>query len=160
MRVTLNNDPTTVFMHQMIAHHRNAVNMAKILLKLNPTSLRCGTNYDGRRMLQEVEQPDFCHDTSDDGGFPVITLLWDIINGQNAQITFMESWLRDNAQPSHDNCEAKNPHTSYIVGIVSLSLAFVASTVAAIVFYKRAQRHLHNAFDLEKVKSEKSSAFA
>eukprot|EP00511_Aplanochytrium_stocchinoi_P002582 CAMPEP_0204829514 /NCGR_PEP_ID=MMETSP1346-20131115/7744_1 /ASSEMBLY_ACC=CAM_ASM_000771 /TAXON_ID=215587 /ORGANISM="Aplanochytrium stocchinoi, Strain GSBS06" /LENGTH=445 /DNA_ID=CAMNT_0051959391 /DNA_START=35 /DNA_END=1372 /DNA_ORIENTATION=- len=160
MRVTLNNDPTTVFMHQMIAHHRNAVNMAKILLKLNPTSLRCGTNYDGRRMLQEGEKPDFCHDISDDGGFPVLTLLWDIINGQNAQITFMESWLRDNGQPSHDNCDAKNPHTGYIAGIVFLAVAFVASTIAAIVFYKRAQRHLRSAVDLIEVKSEQSPAFA
>jgi hypothetical protein len=65
--------------------------MAKVLLKENPQSLDCGTAYDGRRRMEGCES-----DGSGDGGTPFRTLLWDIINTQNQQITFMRAWLKDN----------------------------------------------------------------
>ncbi|CAM9751235.1 unnamed protein product, partial [Choristocarpus tenellus] len=71
---------TVAFMHQMIPHHENAVNMAKILLK-NP----------GDEELDEEV-----------GG-----MLRDIINSQNAQITFMRSYLKDAGQEEVNLCEAE-----------------------------------------------------
>ncbi|CAM9620405.1 unnamed protein product [Chrysoparadoxa australica] len=72
MRVETNADPVATWMHQMIPHHDNAVNMAKILLKTE------GDNLDDE----------------------VADLMVSIINSQNQQITFMESYLRDNEYPT------------------------------------------------------------
>ena len=59
MRVYLDDsDPVVTFCQQMIPHHANAVNMAKVLMK---------------------ESPDSYDDTIDE-------LLWDIINVQNQQV--------------------------------------------------------------------------
>lgn len=62
-------DPLTTFMHQMIPHHHNAVNMAKATLKKVP--------------LNSVNDPDG----------ELQDLFWSIVNEQNMQITFMEGWL-------------------------------------------------------------------
>jgi hypothetical protein len=122
MRVSGTKDPTVTFMHQMIAHHRNAVNMAKILLKENPTSLKCGTSYDGRRLEGDLHE--FCNDGNNDGGTPAVTLLWEIINVQNAQITFMNAWLKDNEQVSHDFCEHETDNTAVIALGVATGIMF------------------------------------
>jgi len=84
MRVNVGANPVTTFINQMIPHHRNAVNMAKILLKLNPEELQLPTGY------------------GDEG--ELYTMMWEIVNGQNAQITLMENWLRDNGHPKYDTC--------------------------------------------------------
>lgn len=68
MRTKLSPDPVAAFMHQMIPHHQNAVNMAKLLLK---TGL----------------------DASKDPEGDVELMLHEIINGQNKQITMMRGWL-------------------------------------------------------------------
>merc|ERR1711865_1200643 len=66
MRVTAHSTSvTTTFMHQMIPHHVNAVNMAKLLMK----------------------------DGSASGDDEVMYLLQAIVNTQNAQIHFMRDWL-------------------------------------------------------------------
>jgi len=76
-------DPVATFMHQMIPHHDNAVNMAKILLKHGGASL-------------EDEE--------------VTSMLYEIINTQNAQITFMSGWLRDHGFDTEGTeCEASSP---------------------------------------------------
>lgn len=75
MRVNLEADKTAAFMHQMIPHHENAVNMAKVALKFG---IEEGKDPDG-----EVEQ-----------------LMYEIINNQNAQITFMRNWLIDHGYAS------------------------------------------------------------
>lgn len=135
MRVqTNNNNPVVTFMHQMIPHHRNAVNMAKILLKLDPPGLECGTNYDGRRRMQ-----DLCSDTDESGGRPAETLLWDIINTQNQQITFMNSWLSDNAHPAFANClaeEAEATDTTLIVGVSVGVVGGLALATAILITYR------------------------
>jgi len=84
MRVNVNTDSIVTFVNQMIPHHRNAVNMAKIVLKEYPDSLQLPTGYGDAGELE--------------------TMVWEIINGQNAQITLMQNWLRDNEQPTHDWC--------------------------------------------------------
>jgi hypothetical protein len=73
-----------LFMHQMIPHHQNAVNMAKALLK---TGLTCEdlTNEDDPNCLVEV-------------------ILREIINGQNAQIQAMRGILESLDEPAYANC--------------------------------------------------------
>eukprot|EP00951_Prasinocladus_malaysianus_P001930 scaffold13724_cov45-Prasinocladus_malaysianus.AAC.1 len=76
-----------VFMHQMIPHHgevasiANAVNMAKILLKHANT------------IDEDVE-----------------SMVYDIINTQNAQITTMRGWLKDNGYGTPESvlCEIQS----------------------------------------------------
>merc|ERR1712194_417358 len=70
MRVDLNADPVAAFMHQMIPHHENAVNMAKLMLKTGVS------------------------DEADPEG-EVHEMLYSIINAQNKQIGLMRTWLDD-----------------------------------------------------------------
>jgi len=71
MRVEEDSNPLVVFMDQMIPHHVNAVNMAKIALKHANEAV----GYD-------------------DEDLDVPALLRDIINKQNEQIQEMENWLK------------------------------------------------------------------
>lgn len=78
MRVAAHHDdPLTTFMHQMIPHHHNAVNMAKTVLK--------------QVVLDSNNDPDG----------EVANLLWSIVNEQNMQITMMEGWLSDRSRLSY-----------------------------------------------------------
>mmetsp|Transcript_8582 Transcript_8582/g.28119 ORF Transcript_8582/g.28119 Transcript_8582/m.28119 type:complete len:417 (-) Transcript_8582:203-1453(-) len=61
------------FIHQMIPHHENAVNMAKLLLKYE----------------------DSAFDDSSESDLEFVDLAWDIINTQNYQISVMEKYLDD-----------------------------------------------------------------
>jgi len=83
MRVEEHPDPMVVFMHQMIPHHENAVNMAKIALK------HAG-DVDGLS----------------DEDLDVSALLRDIINTQNKQIQDMQGWLDRNKKGSPKVCPA------------------------------------------------------
>jgi len=84
MRVEESMNPLVVFMHQMIPHHENAVNMARIALKH-------ATAADGY----------------DDEDLDVPGLLLDIINKQNEQIMEMEHWLmRQNMNQNHNSHHA------------------------------------------------------
>jgi len=71
MRVEEDSNPLVVFMDQMIPHHVNAVNMAKIALK----HAQDAVGYD-------------------DEDLDVPALLRNIINKQNEQIQEMENWLK------------------------------------------------------------------
>ena len=150
MRVdTDSTNPVVTFMHQMIAHHRNAVNMAKILLKLDPPGLDCGTNYDGRRRLPAADRRSvqaLCTDTGDDGGRPAETLLWEIINGQNAQITFMRSWLADNAHVEFANCAASvvDPATPALIAGVSIGVVGAVACAAAVLITYRFRKQMQD----------------
>lgn len=139
MRTSGDTDPTVAFVHQMIAHHRNAVQMSKALLKEAPPSLKCGTSYDGRRMLSDDDFHEFCRDTDTSGGEPLVTMLWEIINTQNAQITLMESWLEDNEQPSHDYCEHKSDRAALIGGILGGALLLCLMTVLGACYWVRSR---------------------
>merc|ERR1711990_935198 len=58
--------------------------MAKILLKEDPASLHQATVYGDEGDMEQM--------------------MWEIINGQNAQITLMQNWLRDNGHEAKDHC--------------------------------------------------------
>jgi len=70
MRTALSADPMAAFMHQMIPHHQNAVNMAKLLLKMGV-------------------------DEAKDAEGEVESMLYNIVNVQNNQINMMRGWLAE-----------------------------------------------------------------
>jgi len=72
MKSTLaNEDPIVTFIHQMIPHHQNAVNMAKAMLKTDTL------------------------DSGDGDDRDMIDLMWTIINEQNLQIHQMQEYLEE-----------------------------------------------------------------
>ena len=78
-------DETALFIHQMIPHHQNAVNMAKALLKTE--TLQCDD-------LTEEENPDCAMEV----------ILRSIITGQNAQIQTMRGILKSKNLPPDNDC--------------------------------------------------------
>jgi hypothetical protein len=80
MRVDLHEDPMASFMHQMIPHHENAVNMAKLLLKMG---------------LDDAKDPEG----------EVEEMLHSIITGQNKQITMMRGWLEEYGYPASTDAQ-------------------------------------------------------
>mmetsp|Transcript_12199 Transcript_12199/g.20639 ORF Transcript_12199/g.20639 Transcript_12199/m.20639 type:complete len:124 (-) Transcript_12199:82-453(-) len=74
-----------LFIHQMIPHHQNAVNMAKALLKTN--KLNC---------------PDITVQFSPD--CIMESILREIVNGQNFQIQLMRAVANFNGYPQEDDC--------------------------------------------------------
>jgi len=72
-----NDDPVALFCEQMIPHHQNAVNMAKVLMKHHPEEVAAVEDFGG--------------------------LLMDIVNGQNYQIHQFRAYLKRN--PSDRFCK-------------------------------------------------------
>ena len=79
-------DDASLFVHQMIPHHQNAVNTAKSLLKMG--SLLC---------------PDLTDQTNPD--CLLESILRSIVSGQNHQIQLMRKFLQDHNFPPTDNCD-------------------------------------------------------
>lgn len=79
--ILANSDPIVTFIHQMIPHHVNAVNMAKALLKTDTL------------------------DSSDEGDREMEHMMWAIINGQNFQIHQMQDYLAEKSYAESDVCE-------------------------------------------------------
>jgi Domain of unknown function (DUF305) len=79
--------PKALFLHQMIPHHQNAVNMAKTLLVL-----------DGEIVCDDVTDED-----SPDCAFEV--LLRGIVNNQNFQIQQMFGILKEENFVDEDDCD-------------------------------------------------------
>lgn len=79
-------DERALFIHQMIPHHQNAVNMAKALLKADKTK---------------------CPDLADDEDPDCILegILYEIVNTQNLQIQAMYDYLDAKRMPEKDNCD-------------------------------------------------------
>jgi uncharacterized protein (DUF305 family) len=78
-------DEAALFIHQMIPHHQNAVNMAKVLLKTDKVVCADLTNEDSQDCVLE-------------------RILREIINGQNHQIQLMNGYLEAYNHPPTDNC--------------------------------------------------------
>ena len=89
MRTTLSADPVASFMHQMIPHHRNAVNMAKLLMK--------------EAALSEA---------NDEEG-AVDDMLWDIVSVQAHQIQVMEAWLEAHGHATAARCDLQVQDTDH-----------------------------------------------
>lgn len=85
-------DEISLFMHQMIPHHQNAVNMAKALLKTG--KLKC----------------DDVTEETDDCALEVI--LREIINGQNHQIQTMQAILEAGDYKSENDCVVEMTSTT------------------------------------------------
>jgi len=101
---------TALFVHQMIPHHQNAVNMAKTLLKTN--KLQCDD--------LTGESPDCVMEV----------MLREIINGQNHQIQAMRGYLESMSYPETDNCEVRITTESQAGSMVAVS---VSSALLAVV---------------------------
>merc|ERR1719201_3045842 len=78
-----------LFMHQMIPHHQNAVNMAKALLKTD--NVECDDLTD-----EESDQANNCS---------LQVILREIINVQNAQIQSMQGLLESGGYPEENDCQ-------------------------------------------------------
>ena len=78
-------DETALFIHQMIPHHQNAVNMAKALIKTNTIQCDDLTNDDNPDCAMEI-------------------ILREIINNQNAQIKTMRWILESKSFPQENDC--------------------------------------------------------
>jgi uncharacterized protein (DUF305 family) len=74
-----------LFIHQMIPHHQNAVNMAKALLKSGKVVCDDLTNEDSQDCILE-------------------RILREIVNGQNHQIQLMNAYLEAKEYLATDNC--------------------------------------------------------
>ncbi|CAM9200341.1 unnamed protein product [Discosporangium mesarthrocarpum] len=101
------------FMRQMIPHHENAVNMAKVLLK-EP----------GEELDPEVND-----------------LLLEIINSQNAQITFMRGYLTDLGEPKEASlCAADGGGDEsvpdYAIGIMVALGVMTVALLGTTLFFK------------------------
>ena len=80
-----------LFIHQMIPHHQNAVNMAKALLKVG--NLKCDDLTD-----EESEQAPDC---------AMKVILLEIVNNQNAQIQKMRAILEAKSYPKENDCKVE-----------------------------------------------------
>ena len=87
MRVEEHSNPLVVFMHQMIPHHENAVNMARWGGRQSDYwEINCLFS---RIALKHAKSAEGFNDEELD----VPALLRDIINTQNKQIQDMQGWL-------------------------------------------------------------------
>merc|ERR1740136_7263 len=86
------NSAKALFVHQMIPHHQNAVNMAKALL--NSGDLVCN---------------DLTEETAD---CTLMVVCLEIITGQNHQIQSMRGAVEELGYPGEDDCLVQVSHVS------------------------------------------------
>lgn len=102
-----------LFIHQMIPHHQNAVNMAKALLKT------------GKLECENLE------DETDDCALE--TILREIVNGQNAQIQSMRAILESKDWPDEDDCKVTIAPTSGATSMIQSLGVFVGALASSVV---------------------------
>jgi len=83
-------NPVVTFVHQMIPHHKNAINMAKALM--TEDTLSCS---DAKESDCDMEN-----------------VLWAIVNEQNHQIATMSSWLEEYGYEASDICTLDDDSSS------------------------------------------------
>jgi len=102
-----------LFLHQMIPHHQNAVNMAKALLKT------------GKVECDDIEDEDNNHCVLE-------AILRDIINNQNFQIQQMQAILDGEGYPETDQCVLeKTPLNGPTSGASTFALSSITTVVVA-----------------------------
>jgi len=90
MQSILNNEnPIVTFIHQMIPHHANAVNMAKALLKTDTLDAAVEEDAD------------------------MLGIIMEIINVQNYQINVMQGYLAGGGYPPEESCDDPAPSGWY-----------------------------------------------
>jgi hypothetical protein len=92
-------DARALFLHQMIPHHQNAVNMAKSLLYTNSNKLGylvCPTADPSSEEEEEVTVDTLC---------TMVNLLTSMISSQNSQIQTMRQLLENGGYPEFDICD-------------------------------------------------------
>jgi hypothetical protein len=102
MKTLLHSNNIVSFMHQMIPHHENAVNMAKLLMREDALD-ECTSARKRKLRAREGRRR-----IDDDGGCPdqaVDDLLWDIVSSQTHQILTMQGWLADNGYAQSAVCD-------------------------------------------------------
>lgn len=99
-------DEKALFIHQMIPHHQNAVNMAKALLKTGKVK---------------------CDDlTGEEDDCILETILREVINGQNSQIQAMRGILESLDYPAEADCKVEVSSTE-VISVWTSGLAFILS---------------------------------
>jgi uncharacterized protein (DUF305 family) len=113
-------NPVALFIHQMIPHHRNAVNMAKVLLHQNVLECTDLTN----------EDDPVCH---------MEAILRDIVNTQNLQIQGMMKILEQMNIPLTQDCMVEvstlrmaEDTTNTTSGITQLSMSMLIAVLGLI----------------------------
>ena len=91
-------------MHQMIPHHENAINMAKLLMKKDTTLAADGE---------------------------VMDMLWDIINVQGMQIQAMQGWLSEGKYALSSSCGASSGDGAGHVAPTLLAAGLAAAALLA-----------------------------
>jgi hypothetical protein len=136
MRSILNDDsPVVTFIHQMIPHHQNAVNMAKALLKTGFGSRRRARRLDDGSDEDEDETPEeggeegeeseeaeemeegeegeeeaFEEEEEEDPDADMVAIAHSIINVQNFQIHQMQGYLEGIGAPATAYCSGDDPN--------------------------------------------------
>lgn len=112
MTTNENHDETVLFLHQMIPHHQNAVNMAKSLLFADSEEqggdgyLDCPkSDLGGAGSSLTMVHRMLSADPALAIPCTMVNLLRSIINGQNAQIQTMRGLLEDGGYPEFDMCD-------------------------------------------------------
>ncbi|KAL7519120.1 hypothetical protein ACHAWX_003916 [Stephanocyclus meneghinianus] len=110
-------DEIALFIHQMIPHHQNAVNMAKALLRTG--RVKCDNLTD-----EESEQAPDC---------AMEIILREIISGQNAQIQVMRGILEAKSFPQTNDCTVTvdESYATETRGIPSLQFASASAAETA-----------------------------
>lgn len=98
------NSPIALFIHQMIPHHQNAVNMAKAFLV-------------ARQNYTKTNGTTYCSDITNENDPTCFmeVLMRSIINSQNAQIQDMRGVLAAKGYPAEDNNCQLNVQSSTVV---------------------------------------------
>ena len=104
MKTELHSNDIVSFMHQMIPHHENAINMAKLLMKKYTTLAADGE---------------------------VMDMLWDIINVQGMQIQAMQGWLSEGKYALSSSCGALSRDGAGHVAPTLLAAGLAAAALLA-----------------------------
>ena len=146
-------NPAATFVHQMIPHHINAINMAKSLLALD--YLKCDENARRRELLGDNSKWKYQRKralasngaiedefASSGSSCEMIDMLKSIVNDQNAQVTMMRNFLKKaEMNPESQRCPASTdvgltdtPVPFFILlGVLS---AIITMTLAACKAYQ------------------------
>lgn len=104
-------DERALFLHQMIPHHQNAVNMAKSLLYTDSQELEylfCPSFREDHASMEEEGEKVVEDDPLSHIPCIMVDLLRSMISSQNSQIQTMRQLLENGGYPEFDICDRSN----------------------------------------------------